>query len=165
MADAPARSVFFERGGVWVLVQFGLIAAVLIPSILCHGVAMWPGIRAVGIVLLAVGGVFGISGVRMLGRNTTPLPHPRDGSQLVQSGIYRVVRHPLYTSVMLASLGWALSWESWLALPPALLLIPFFHAKARCEERWLREKFPEYADYSLRVPRFIPNFRRPSKLI
>lgn len=164
MADATARNGFFERGGAWVLIQFVLIAAVIIPSILFHGVEMWPGIHAVGIVLLLAGGVFGISGVMILGRNSTPLPHPRDGSQLVQSGIYSVVRHPLYTSVMLASLGWALTWKSWFALPPALMLIPFFRAKVRREERWLLEKFPDYADYSRRIPRFIPNFRRPSKL-
>ena len=95
-----------------------------------------------------------------LGRNSTPFPRPSDGSQLVQTGIYGMVRHPLYTSVMTASLGWALIWESWYAVLPALMLIPFFHAKVRREERWLQEKFPDYADYARRVPRFIPRFSR-----
>ena len=44
----------------------------------------------------------------------------------------------------------------WPALLVAAMLIPFFHAKARREERWLREKFPEYAEYERRVRRFIP---------
>ena len=54
------------------------------------------------------------------------------------------------------AIGWALVWQSWPALLVAAALIPFFAAKARREERWLREKFPEYAAYEQRVRRFIP---------
>jgi protein-S-isoprenylcysteine O-methyltransferase Ste14 len=57
---------------------------------------------------------------------------------------------------MLASLGWALIWRSWPALLAALALAPFFDAKARVEERWLREQFADYAGYTRRVRRFIP---------
>ena len=81
---------------------------------------------------------------------------PRHDSQLVQSGIYSRVRHPLYTSVILCSLGWALIWQSWPALVAAVALIPFFAAKTRREEHWLREKFPGYADYEKQVKRFVP---------
>lgn len=144
------------------LSQFVLLAAVIIPALRFHEAARWPGVCTAGLVLLLVSGVFGIAGVMVLGRNTTPFPQPRDGAHLVQSGIYGVVRHPLYTSAMLASLGWALAWGSWFSLLPALALIPFFHAKARREERWLRDKFPEYAAYARRVPRFIPRLRRPA---
>jgi protein-S-isoprenylcysteine O-methyltransferase Ste14 len=83
---------------------------------------------------------------------------------LVQRGIYARVRHPLYTSVMLASLGWALIWQSGSSLLAALALVPFFHAKARREERWLCETFPDYADYASRVPRFIPRLAPVSKV-
>ena len=38
----------------------------------------------------------------------------------------------------------------------ALGLMPFFDAKARREEKWLREKFSEYGEYESRVKRFIP---------
>ena len=64
---------------------------------------------------------------------------------------------------MLASLGWALIWQSRPALIAALILIPFFHAKARREEQWLRKQFPDYVDYERRVPRFIPRLSRPPK--
>ena len=149
---------FIARGGFWVLIQFMLLVTMVVLAVIFHEEASWGGVRVMGIFLILVGGVFGISGVGILGRNATPLPYPRDGSELVQNGIYARVRHPLYTSVMLASLGWALAWVSWVALIPSLLLMPFFHSKARQEERWLREKFPEYADYARRVPRFIPRF-------
>jgi protein-S-isoprenylcysteine O-methyltransferase Ste14 len=66
------------------------------------------------------------------------------------------MRHPLYTAVIWAAMGWSLIWQSWPALATSLALAAFFDAKARHEERWLRQKFPDYADYERRVRRFIP---------
>jgi protein-S-isoprenylcysteine O-methyltransferase Ste14 len=83
----------------------------------------------------------------------------------VQHGIYARVRHPLYTSVMLASLGWALIWQSWPAFFAALALLPFFHAKARREEQWLSAQFPGYPDYARRVPRFLPRLALTANLV
>ena len=114
--------------------------------------------------MFIVGGYFGIAGVIVLGRNRTPYPQPRAGSELVQRGIYACVRHPLYTSVMLASFGWAMIWQSGSSLLAALAIVLFFHAKARLEERWLCEKFPGYTDYASRVPSFIPRLAPASKV-
>ena len=136
--------------------QFALMIAVILLGLVFPGDWTRWSVIVAGLVLLTAGGWFGIAGVKLLGRNRTPFPQPRDDSKLVQDGIYARVRHPLYTSVMLVSVGWALIWQSWPAGIPALALIPFFHAKARLEERWLREKFPGYAAYEKRVPRFLP---------
>ena len=159
MIDTPDKRGFFERGGAWVLIQFMLMTAGLILAVVFHGDWTRVPLIVAGLVLFASGGVFGIAGVAVLGRNRTPFPRPREGSELVQRGIYELVRHPLYTSVMVASLGWALIWQSLPAFVVALILVPFFHAKARREECWLREKFPDYADYEKRVPRFLPRLR------
>ncbi len=66
------------------------------------------------------------------------------------------MRHPLYTGVFCWSAGWALVWRSWPALLAALALAPLLDAKARREERWLREKFPQYSSYEQLVRRFLP---------
>jgi protein-S-isoprenylcysteine O-methyltransferase Ste14 len=66
------------------------------------------------------------------------------------------MRHPLYMAVICAALGWSLIWQSWPALATSLALAAFFDTKARHEERWLRQQFPDYADYERRVRRFIP---------
>jgi protein-S-isoprenylcysteine O-methyltransferase Ste14 len=58
--------------------------------------------------------------------------------------------------VFCGSVGWALVWRSWPALLAALALAPFFDGKARREERWLRQQFPEYVGYENRVRRFVP---------
>lgn len=111
---------------------------------------------AAGAVLFSIGAVMGIWGVRSLGGSRTPHPTPKADAELVQHGIYRLLRHPLYGSVMLASLGWALLWQSKAALGLAVVLCGFFDAKARLEERLLLAKFPEYAAYRARTWKFVP---------
>jgi protein-S-isoprenylcysteine O-methyltransferase Ste14 len=155
---------FVERGGVWVVIQFLLMTMVIVLGVAFRGDWTPVPVIVTGAILFIVGGYFGIAGVIVLGRNRTPYPQPCGGSELVQRGIYAHVRHPLYTSVMLASFGWALIWQSGLSLLAALAIVLFFHAKARREERWLCEKFPGYTDYARRVPRFIPRFGPASKV-
>lgn len=165
MTDSHEPNNFLARGGAWVVVQFVLMTAVIVLGVMFHGDWTRLPVIAAGAVLFVMGGYFGIAGVAVLGRNRTPYPQPREGSELVQRGIYARVRHPLYTSVMLASLGWALMWQSGASFGAALVLIPFFHAKARQEELRLREKFPGYPDYAQRVPRFIPRIRTTANFV
>ena len=164
MVDAPGPNKFLGRGGAWVLIQFVLMTAVVLMAMLFGGDWTRIGVIVVGGMLFAGGAVFGIAGVNVLGRNRTTFPQPLADAELVQHGIYARVRHPLYTGVMLLSLGWALIWQSPAAFVTALVQIPFFLAKARREERWLREKFPGYAEYARRVPRFLPRPRPSPKV-
>jgi protein-S-isoprenylcysteine O-methyltransferase Ste14 len=91
-----------------------------------------------------------------LGQNLTPLPHPRDDGQLVQTGIYGLVRHPLYSGVISLTLAYA-GWQmSWVHLVGSIGLLIFFDAKARKEEAWLTAKFPEYINYCSTVKKLIP---------
>jgi protein-S-isoprenylcysteine O-methyltransferase Ste14 len=145
-------SNFLQRGGLWVLGQGMLLGAVIAGGILCrHQWHSFP-LTLCGAFLLLIAGGCGLAGAVSLGRNLTPFP----GSRLVQTGIYGLMRHPLYTAVFCGSVGWALAWRSWPALVAALALVPLLDAKARREERWLRQRFPGYADYERRVRRFVP---------
>ena len=109
-----------------------------------------------GIVLLAIGGGLVVTGVANLGRNLTPLPFPKDGGELVQTGAYSLVRHPVYSGVIAMAVGWACAVRGPLTLAYAVLLFLLFDAKSRREERWLETKFPSYAGYRKRVRRLIP---------
>jgi protein-S-isoprenylcysteine O-methyltransferase Ste14 len=146
---------FFQRGGVWVAGQAVLLTAVALLAVCFRG-GGFPIVVMAGVALMLMGAGVALAGAMALGSNLTPFPKPSDSAQLVRHGIYAVVRHPLYTSVIAVAIGWALVWQSWPALLVAAMLIPFFHAKARHEERWLREKFSDYAGYEQRVRRFIP---------
>jgi protein-S-isoprenylcysteine O-methyltransferase Ste14 len=164
MTEMLSSRSFAARGGWWVVVQSILMLLVILLGAMLPGNWSRIGLSAVGAGIFALGGYFGIAGVIVLGKNRTPFPEPRFGSELVQHGIYARVRHPLYTSVMLVSLGWALIWQSVASLIAALALIPFFQAKARREELQLCKTFPDYADYARRVPRFLPRLGKTINL-
>ena len=147
---------FIQRGGWWVAAQSGLILAVLVLGPIFRGHWQNATISIAGGALLSVGGCLGIAGVFALGRSLTPFPKPLEDSTLVQRGIYALVRHPLYSSLMFASAGWALFWGSWAALAASASLTLLLRAKAIREERWLRERYQEYGGYERRVKRFVP---------
>ena len=109
-----------------------------------------------GGLLFATGALLAMAGVINLGRNLTPLPLPKENAQLVVTGAYRLVRHPIYCGIIFMAFGWGLWLHSWLTLGYACLLVIFFDIKSRFEERLLTEKFPEYAAYRTRVRKLIP---------
>jgi protein-S-isoprenylcysteine O-methyltransferase Ste14 len=149
-------SRFFQRGGIWVLTQSVLLAAVILLAVFYRGGGFHPVAVIAGAALLIIAAGVSIAGALALGKNLTPFPKPGGQAQLVRHGVYAVIRHPLYLSVMAGAMGWALVWQSWPASLVAAFLIPFFLAKSRREERWLRETFPEYADYERQVRGFVP---------
>jgi protein-S-isoprenylcysteine O-methyltransferase Ste14 len=150
------NSGFTQRGGVWVMAQNALTLAALVLAPLLRAERQNLPEIIVGSVLLGFGGWVGIAGVHALGQNRTSYPTPLENSTLVQHGVYRFVRHPLYASLIFASVGWALLWGSCLGLAAAGALTLLLYSKAICEERWLRERHPEYRDYERRVKRFLP---------
>src|SRR5690606_9793792 len=90
--------------------------------------------------------------------NISPQPNQRVG--LVDSGIYSLIRHPIYTGVL--SVGWGLGVGHGHLAPllVALLLTLFFTYKSHFEETLLAQVYPQYADYKLRAGRFLPKLVR-----
>jgi protein-S-isoprenylcysteine O-methyltransferase Ste14 len=113
-------------------------------------------LRLLGLVILAIGGVFGTDGALALGRNLTPFPKPMEGGTLVTSGVYGLVRHPIYTGLILGTLGWGIFRSNLLGAGLAVALFVFFDLKSRREERWLAEAYPDYEDYRKRVRKLAP---------
>jgi len=109
-----------------------------------------------GVALMVTGGCVSFIAMRSLGAGLTPLPHPNAQAELKESGIYRMVRHPIYFGVLLGGLGWALVGRGWLTILYVVLGGVFLDIKARREEQWLVERFPGYAAYRLRVRKLIP---------
>ncbi len=86
------------------------------------------------------------------------LPVSQRGRQLVTSGAFRYVRHPLYAAfVSVFNPGFALFMNSWLMVGWVVLMIPLWHWNIAREEQLVRETFgQEYDDYCKRTGRFFP---------
>jgi protein-S-isoprenylcysteine O-methyltransferase Ste14 len=91
-----------------------------------------------------------------LGKQLTPLPYPKEDGELVQTGIYSLVRHPLYSGLIFLTLSWAIFQMSLTHLFAILIIFIVLNAKASKEEAWLSEKFPEYTQYRQKVKKLIP---------
>jgi protein-S-isoprenylcysteine O-methyltransferase Ste14 len=149
-----------QRGEYWVVAQAVLMTGFvllpvyrpveLLPSVWLYSSWAIAGVLGMGAIALF------IKGILDLGNSLTPLPYPREDGQLVQSGVYAIVRHPLYSGVILAALGWTIFQFSLSHLIGTLTFILFFDAKAAREENWLMQKYPDYADYRQKVKKLIP---------
>ncbi len=145
---------------VLLCLQAGLAAALLVPG---RGVHF-----AVPAPLDLLGSIAGILGVAIallacfqLGPELTPNPDPKPGGQVHATGLFRFVRHPIYSGLLFASLGAALRSGNYFSIATAVCIAVFFRVKAGYEERALLGLHPEYLDYHGRTPRFVPALPRP----
>ena len=155
MSRLPALG---PRGEGWVVLQFVLLGLVAVAG--AAGPA-WDGAarlvtNALGLAFMAGGVALAFRGLVDLREALTPLPHPRDGASLVETGSYRLVRHPIYGGIVLGAMGYGLVTASPLALTGAALLAGFFRLKSGREEAWLEQRYQGYAAYRARTRRMIP---------
>jgi protein-S-isoprenylcysteine O-methyltransferase Ste14 len=149
------------RGEGWVaaqLVLFAIIAIAGLRDLVGQGsVTPWgPAVSVIGIGAIVVGGGVAARGIWDLRSGLSPFPRPIAGAPLVESGAYRLVRHPIYSGLVLGAIGWGLATGSILAIGAAGLLFLLLAAKSHREEAWLAAIYPEYGAYQRRTKRLIP---------
>jgi protein-S-isoprenylcysteine O-methyltransferase Ste14 len=110
-----------------------------------------------GVALLLAGFGITIWARRILGRNWSGTVTIKENHELIQSGPYGFVRHPIYTGLLLAFFGSAVSLGEWRGLLAFVLVLIAFRIKLGIEERWMTELFgPAYAEYRKRVRMLVP---------
>ena len=86
-------------------------------------------------------------------------PEPRAGKQLVQKGIYRYLRHPIYTGIIFCAVGlWLKKPGAWMAVAGVIVIV-FLVMKVRVEEELLRAVYPDYPQYKARTSGLFPGLR------
>jgi protein-S-isoprenylcysteine O-methyltransferase Ste14 len=114
----------------------------------------WP---EVGLGLCCSGIVVRLLALMKLGRQFSAYVTLQDEHQLVQSGIYRRIRHPLYLSLLLAAPGFALIFSSLLVWPILMVTAAFVAGRIRQEDRLLASRFGiEFEKYRRRAGRLLP---------
>ena len=150
------------RGEYWVLAQGVILGGfAFLPA--WHpaewgALPLWAsyGRTAIALLFAVLAVVLLGKGLIDLGENLTPLPYPRETGMLIQTGIYGIVRHCLYSGLIFGTAAYSI-WQ--LSIPHLLgtvLLFGVLDVKACKEEAWLMERYPDYEDYRQRVKKFIP---------
>ena len=104
-----------------------------------------------GDVLGAVGVLLIVFAFASLGGAIQIAPEPKRGAQLVETGVYKYLRHPIYTGIIFCVIGLFLRQPSiWVAVASAMVII-FLLFKARFEEKLLLAVYPGYAAYRSRT--------------
>ena len=112
--------------------------------------------EGLGLVLFVLGLGFAIWARRHIGRNWGTPMSQKDDPELVTSGPYRMVRHPIYSGILLAGVATAIA-LSWTWLVAVVLAGIYFIYAATIEERHLIEVFPvEYPPYLRSTKMLVP---------
>jgi protein-S-isoprenylcysteine O-methyltransferase Ste14 len=142
---------------LYVIAQFVLLADLLLAP---ADVAGWgpahDALAIVGLVAFTVGILLVFAAGFGLGKSLTAMPIPKDDGHLVEVGLYKHVRHPIYSGLLLLALGLVFSNGPWPQLLIWALLFLVLNRKARFEEDFLRKKYTNYLAYAAETPRFLP---------
>jgi protein-S-isoprenylcysteine O-methyltransferase Ste14 len=144
---------------IWIVIMISIGAGVFVAGNWRAGALPYGRMFAgVGVVLFAAGLIFRWWAIVTLGRFFTVDVTIEKDHELVERGPFRFVRHPSYTGVLLAFVGFALTLRNWGAI--LIILVPIFAAFVRRmdveEEALARALGGRYADYMTRTKRLIP---------
>ena len=111
----------------------------------------------IGTAVSASGLLFSVWARRYLGRNWSRAVTIKQDHELITSGPYSLVRHPIYTGLLVGLFGCVLAVGEWRGLVAVGLVFIALLRKLRLEEQWLRAQFGEsYENYSRRVRALVP---------
>ncbi|HTJ63469.1 MAG TPA: isoprenylcysteine carboxylmethyltransferase family protein [Alphaproteobacteria bacterium] len=135
----------FAFYGIWP----GWLTAPLVPRSLAE---YWAGIA-----ILVAGLGFSIAARRYLGANWSGTVTVKQNHELIRTGPYAIVRHPIYTGMLVGFIGSAISLDEVRGLVAIALVVVAFLLKIRLEERWMTEIFGDaYRRYRAEVKALIP---------
>jgi protein-S-isoprenylcysteine O-methyltransferase Ste14 len=109
-----------------------------------------------GIIILALGMIGYIASHYYLRRNWSISASIKEGHTLIKKGPYKIVRHPMYSSMVLIVFGSGLLIADFLLLLFAPLVFIIYYVRATVEEKLLKDEFPEYESYSKITKMLIP---------
>jgi protein-S-isoprenylcysteine O-methyltransferase Ste14 len=122
-----------------------------------RSLAYSPELGGIAVAINWMGILFAIWARVYLGTNWSSTVTVKEGHELIRSGPYALVRHPIYCGMLFGWLGLALERGRWTALIGVCVIFVGFRLKSRTEERFMREQFGEkYEEYRRRTAGLIP---------
>ena len=155
--NVRAERTWARSAGMRILLIVVIILVLLFaPLSGFFGYRFGPSVQAVGVVFCGAGIAFAIWARRHLGKNWSGTPSIKEDHELVTSGPYALVRHPIYTGMLAALFGSALvSGVVWFAI--FIIFGANFIYRVPVEESFMMRLFPEaYPEYKKRTKALIP---------
>jgi len=152
----PLRSQVLHRLPLLLGTALMLWRRLLPPQLMERFLPATPMVGALGVITVAAGLGFAVWARWYLGANWSGMVTVKVRHELIRTGPYRYVRHPIYTGLLLAIAGTAVTLGEWRdAIAFGLALLAFI-VKSRIEEHWMGETFAEYASYRRRTAALLP---------
>lgn len=120
-------------------------------------------IKIIGLSFILIGFSISVIAILQLKKKLSPFPTPAKNSKLRTRGIYRFIRHPIYTGLILMTFGYGILSGSVWKLVFAVLLTVFFYIKTVYEEDMLMKEFDEYEAYQKKTGRLFPKLTKRKK--
>jgi len=138
------------KGKILVFIQFASLLAISVTT-------QWPNLKWWSYVLLTISILLAIwsIGVMRLG-NFNIVPTPVSEGIFISSGPYRLIRHPMYLSIIIALLGILSSDFSYPNIIISMVLTADLFIKLHYEEKLLLSHFSNYSKYRLKTKKLIP---------
>ena len=161
----PEKSAVRRDRGSYALIMVSMCAGIFLAFFVVFAVPAatitWqqPLVFWTGIVLMLAGAAFRWYAIKVLGKFFTRSVATRAGQFVVDTGPYRLIRHPSYTGAMVTILGLGLAMTNWLSLVLVVLgTLIGYEYRVRVEERALCEGIGNaYREYMRRTKRFVPH--------
>lgn len=150
-----------DKGSLWVLyvlITLGYFLSFSIGATKAGRVYLWDTFFAIGVALIASGLIIRIHSILTLKQYFTYSVAKVDDHQLVETGLYKVIRHPGYLGQLMIFIGISISLSNWLSILAMMLPIAFGYGyRIKVEERFMLERLGKtYLDYQRRTKRIIP---------
>lgn len=139
--------------GSWIAL-FGSIGLAFSNIGSLHSMAL----QSVGLVVMGTGIAMRFTAIAQLGHFHSPNVAVRADHRIIDTGLYRYVRHPSYSGALLAYLGFSLALSNWLSIVVIMVVTPCIYLfRIREEEKALADAFgDDYQAYCRRTKRLVP---------
>lgn len=115
-------------------------------------------VKYISLIIASVGLLIVFIAIIQLNKNLTPFPTPKENGTLIQTGLYKFVRHPVYSGIIITAIGFGCYNGSLFKTAIGFALWLLFYFKSGYEEALLKRHFKDYAEYQKSTYRLFPFF-------
>jgi protein-S-isoprenylcysteine O-methyltransferase Ste14 len=150
-----------DKGSLWLLyglITFGYALSFSIGATKIGRIYYWDTFFAIGMVLVAMGLMFRVHSIVTLKQFFTYSVAKVENHQIVETGLYKFIRHPGYLGQLIVFIGISTAISNWLSILVMMVPITFGYLyRMKVEEKFMVEQFGEdYLRYQGRTKRIIP---------